>query len=459
MPELETQTAGLVNFPFVSYAEVRDTKKVLASSGVRQQKNFQEETIPINYSSGGNSLLIGYLYIQTDNNELYATLLMDVIQIFFFSAINVLILTLIFLLLVDREVTRHLHSAAEYFQNFDLNLKNSPLKLNKAKSDDELDAVVSAFNEMQTNLAVAYDQQIEIEREHATLLSNMPGMAYRCKNDRNWTMEVVSAGCQELTGYPPDAIIESRQLSYGDLIAPEERDCVWEAIQVQLKEKLAFELSYQIQTQQGQSKWVWERGLGVYSPDRDLVAIEGFITDITERKQQERELEAISAVSYALRVAETRDEIIQVVLKQTTLLLSAKGGLIEFIDPATGDSVVEIASGSYEKLVGTRFAVEEGLNSYIRESGKPYLNNNVFNDPRNPSASVDRDCRAASGVPMIAYDHLIGFIWIGRNTDISEKVVSTLTAIADITANAIYRVSLFHQKEQQVKSTHRITQN
>ncbi|HET6245331.1 MAG: PAS domain S-box protein [Bacteroidetes bacterium] len=125
----------------------------------------------------------------------------------------------------------------------------------------------------------------ESERALSTLMSNLPGMAYRCQNNPSWTMEFASAGCLELTGYKSKELIKNNKIAYDQIIHPKDKERVWKIIQGSLASKNSFELEYRIITASGKTKWVWEQGEGVFDEKGKVKIIEGFITDISERKE------------------------------------------------------------------------------------------------------------------------------------------------------------------------------
>lgn len=127
----------------------------------------------------------------------------------------------------------------------------------------------------------------ESQRRLATLMSNLPGMVYRCKNRKKCPMEFVSEGSLALTGYPPETFMKDGTVSYDELIHPDDREKVWKEIQKALRKGTAFQLEYRIKDAAGKEKWVWEQGQGIRDDSGNIVAIEGFITDITEHKQAE----------------------------------------------------------------------------------------------------------------------------------------------------------------------------
>lgn len=134
----------------------------------------------------------------------------------------------------------------------------------------------------------------ESERSKSVLLSNLPGMAYRCNYDREWTMQFVSAGSVELTGYTPESLINNKDLSYNDLISPEYHDLLWIKWEQFLSKKLPFEYEYEIITAAGERKWVLEMGQGIYYDNGEVEALEGIILDISDRKQMEDNLRYIN---------------------------------------------------------------------------------------------------------------------------------------------------------------------
>lgn len=131
---------------------------------------------------------------------------------------------------------------------------------------------------------------MERERQLSTLIGNLPGMAFRCKNDADWTMEFASEGCFMITGYDASQIIANKDTSYAKLIHPEDKQYVWDTIQLALKSHRSYVLNYRLIHRNGQTKWIYEQGKGVYSSSGNLLAIEGFITDVSRQKHAEQEL-------------------------------------------------------------------------------------------------------------------------------------------------------------------------
>lgn len=130
----------------------------------------------------------------------------------------------------------------------------------------------------------------ESQRRLKTLMSNLPGIAYRCQNDEDWTMEFVSDGCLELTGYHSEDLINNKNVSYVSLIVKEDQKLVWNQIQRSIDNKEPFELFYRINAANLQEKNVWEKGRGIFSKEGELIALEGFIVDVTARVKAEEGL-------------------------------------------------------------------------------------------------------------------------------------------------------------------------
>ena len=132
------------------------------------------------------------------------------------------------------------------------------VRLNKGRYFGE--DVVIAFAQDITERKKADNAIRESQRRLSTLMGNLPGMAYRCLNDRDWTMEFVSEGCFELTGYKAADLIGNRKISYNDLIHPEDQTMVWDTVQEGVSQHKPFRMIYRITTGKDAKKWVWEQG-------------------------------------------------------------------------------------------------------------------------------------------------------------------------------------------------------
>lgn len=138
----------------------------------------------------------------------------------------------------------------------------------------------------------------ESERSKSVLLSNLPGMSYRYRYSSDRTMEFVSEGSYRLTGYMPQCLLNDRDISYDDLIVEQYRQPRWDEWNKALLRREPFRQEYEIIAADGNRKWVFETGQGVYDENGRIEALEGIVIDTTIRKQRELEISHLKNHDY-----------------------------------------------------------------------------------------------------------------------------------------------------------------
>ncbi|MGI9035979.1 MAG: PAS domain-containing protein, partial [Pyrinomonadaceae bacterium] len=129
----------------------------------------------------------------------------------------------------------------------------------------------------------------ERERFLRTLISNLPGVVFRCRADQYWTKEFISDGSFDLTGYRPVELVgETALISWENLMPPEDRERILSEINCLVKDgepggNEQFCISYRLLARDGTIKQVRDRFRIVHDSSGKINALEGFITDVTEQ--------------------------------------------------------------------------------------------------------------------------------------------------------------------------------
>ncbi len=133
-------------------------------------------------------------------------------------------------------------------------------------------------------------QLLNSQRKIKSIISTIPGITYRCKNDPTYTMEFMSDEMERMTGYPVADFINNAKKTFSDIIHPDDIEHVVQKINEGVKNKSIYEFTYRIICLDESIKWVYEKGHGIYNEQHQVEYLEGVILDYTPQKQTEKEL-------------------------------------------------------------------------------------------------------------------------------------------------------------------------
>ncbi|MCE5348068.1 MAG: PAS domain-containing protein [Bacteroidales bacterium] len=126
-------------------------------------------------------------------------------------------------------------------------------------------------------------------RKTNSIINNLNGVVFRRRLDDEMTMEYISHGMKTLTGYPSWDFLLNRVRSFNSLIVKEDKEKIKIEIKNAVEGETFYSVEYRIKPLKGKQRWMLERGHGIYT-GKNRLAVEGFITEITDRKNIESKL-------------------------------------------------------------------------------------------------------------------------------------------------------------------------
>lgn len=282
----------------------------------------------------------------------------------------------------------------------------------------------------------------ESEARFRTLAERIPDVIYRFKVLPEPGLEYVSPAITAITGYTPEELYEHPRL-LGQGVLPEDRQLFAVA-------ELQSVLILRVRHKAGHVVWLEQRHVPELNEAGQIVAVDGVARDITEQVKHQKEVEAIAQISTVLRTAATRTEMVPRVMEQVRSLVGASDVSFIVPDSTSNDLIVEFGEGEYlTHITGLHLKRGDNISSRVLETGRPYVTEDVHHDPNfkwliPPPPEV----WAAVCVPLLIQKDAIGVIWAYHTHKFTSDEVQLLGVLANITASALQRVTLYDEAKQ-----------
>jgi len=174
------------------------------------------------------------------------------------------------------------------------------------------------FSYIFSSIPIKLQKEVEDKKAEQDVLLSLfdlsDAVLIKWNNDENWSIDFVSKSVHKLLGHSQDTL-ENNFVKYASCIYPDDLQQVMKEVTDAIENKSYFfeHEPYRIVTKDGDIKWILDSTVVVRDTNDKITHFVGYLTDITELKDNEIELQNISRTDQLTKISNRMhtDDILQ----------------------------------------------------------------------------------------------------------------------------------------------------
>ncbi|GGY87498.1 EAL domain-containing protein [Pseudoduganella plicata] len=213
----------------------------------------------------------------------------------FLLATQLAVSLVLIILLLNRRVIQPLRKLMRF--SYRLSQGDFDTRLD-VRGSDELGRLASQLEQTRAAIRRLFEDVRQREERFRTIVTQVPGAVFRYRPDG--PIEFVSDAIEDISGYTAAQLMRGTTHAWVNLITPEDRRAQRQAVKDAIAENRPYESEYRIVDTTGTQRWVQEVGQPQIPADGATPWVDGILSDISERKDNEMRIEALLAEQSAI---------------------------------------------------------------------------------------------------------------------------------------------------------------
>jgi PAS domain S-box-containing protein len=298
-----------------------------------------------------------------------------------------------------------------------------------------------------------------IELRYRAILEQIPAIIYTDSVGVSNHTLYINPQLKSLTGYTPEEWMAD-DLLWHKVIHDEDKARVWlENLRTEETGE-PYIVEYRLCTRDGKIKWVHDESWLIRDASGKPIFWQGYIIDITERKQSELELEHRAAELTALQetvlnltARHTLPDLLNLIVERAAMLLNASHGMLYLANPEEQTVTCVVSYQTQKDYTGTTLQLGEGAAGKVFKSGKPLIIKN-YSKWSGRSKEFDGEevaFQAVISAPMIWQGQVNGVLHVLRTDPFTKSDLDQLTLFANHAAVAVENARLYESAGQDLE--------